>query len=239
MDDSIQRKIELQSPDDLRYLITNVRKAATDSINAAFPPVLDPDGNPIPQEEDELRNEIDKLVNDYITNLFTLSLPSLSINGSLSPPPSPKTLFSHSSSSSSATDFPTEAYEPFDPRKRDKIESLVSQEEDLLRSIAQLKRRVPAATASSFIAATNSQLLSDEEALKVVVERAKEEGLDSGKRALEGMGELDRQGDVEGAYARAVETLGRLKQDMPAVVAKMERARVAGGYVVQKKQTKK
>ncbi|KAK4176498.1 hypothetical protein QBC36DRAFT_213868 [Triangularia setosa] len=236
MDDSIQRKIELQSPDDLRYLITNVREAATDSINAAFPPVLDDDGNPIPQEEDELRNQIDKLVNDYITKTFTLALPSLSINGSLSPPPSPTTLFSSSHFPSSA--HPEEHYEPFDPRKRNKIESLVSQEEDLLRSIAQLKRRVPAATASAFINDTNSQLSSDEAMLQVVIERAREEGLDSGRKALEGMGGLDRQEDVEQSYTRAVDTLGRLKSDMPAVVAKMERARVAGEYVVSK-QTRK
>ncbi|KAK4664962.1 uncharacterized protein QC763_509230 [Podospora pseudopauciseta] len=232
MDDSIQRKIELQSPDDLRYLITNVRKAATDSINAAFPPVLDDEGNPIPQEEDELRNEIDKLVNDYITRLFTLSLPSLSINGSLSAPPSPKTLFS--SDPQDHHNPQTDHYEPFDPRKRDRIESLVSQEEDLLRSIAQLKRRVPAATASAYMTATNSQIATDEEMLSAVLQRAREEGSESGKKALEGMGELDRQEVVEGTYTKAVETLGRLKRDMPAVVAKMERARVAGGYVVGK-----
>lgn len=232
MDDSIQRKIELQSPDDLRYLITNVRKAATDSINAAFPPVLDDEGNPIPQEEDELRNEIDKLVNDYITRLFTLSLPSLSINGSLSAPPSPKTLFS--SDPQDHHNPQTDHYEPFDPRKRDRIESLVSQEEDLLRSIAQLKRRVPAATASAYMTATNAQIATDEEMLSAVLQRAREEGLESGKKALEGMGELDRQEVVEGTYTKAVETLGRLKRDMPAVVAKMERARVVGGYVVGK-----
>ncbi|KAK0721500.1 hypothetical protein B0T21DRAFT_373756 [Apiosordaria backusii] len=234
MDDSIQRKIELQSPDDLRYLITNVRKSATDSINAAFPPVLDDDGNPIPQEEDELRNQIDKLVNDYITKTFTLALPSISINGSLSPPPTPHSLFTPNQNPLS----PEIQYAPFDPRKRDKIESLVSQEEDLLRSIATLKRRVPSATASAFISSTTSQLLADEEALKLVLERAKEEGLDSGRKALEGMGELDRQEDVEGTYNDAVQTLGRIKADMPAVVAKMERARVAGGYVVQKKGKK-
>nr|CDP30046.1 Putative protein of unknown function [Podospora anserina S mat+] len=206
MDDSIQRKIELQSPDDLRYLITNVRKAATDSINAAFPP--------------------------YITRLFTLSLPSLSINGSLSAPPSPKTLFS--SDPQDHHNPQTDHYEPFDPRKRDRIESLVSQEEDLLRSIAQLKRRVPAATASAYMTATNAQIATDEEMLSAVLQRAREEGLESGKKALEGMGELDRQEVVEGTYTKAVETLGRLKRDMPAVVAKMERARVVGGYVVGK-----
>ncbi|KAK4653695.1 hypothetical protein QC762_509230 [Podospora pseudocomata] len=233
MDDSIQRKIELQSPDDLRYLITNVRKAATDSINAAFPPVLDDEGNPIPQEEDELRNEIDKLVNDVLHNPPLHPLPPLPLNKRLPlGPPLPKTLFSPDPQDHHNPQ--TDHYEPFDPRKRDRIESLVSQEEDLLRSIAQLKRRVPAATASAYMTATNAQIATDEEMLSAVLQRAKEEGLESGKKALEGMGELDRQEVVEGTYTKAVETLGRLKRDMPAVVAKMERARVAGGYVVGK-----
>lgn len=54
----VQRKIELQSPDDLAYLITNVRNAAIEHLNEAFPPV-EGDGG-----EDELRNQIELLVNE-------------------------------------------------------------------------------------------------------------------------------------------------------------------------------
>jgi kinetochor protein Mis14/NSL1 len=43
---------------------------------------------------------------------------------------------------------------------------------------------------------------------------------------------LERQDGVEAGFRRAVEGLGRLKREMPSVVAKMERARVAGEYVV-------
>lgn len=46
------------------------------------------------------------------------------------------------------------------------------------------------------------------------------------------VGLLERQDGVEDGFRRAVEGLARLKRDMPAVVAKMERARVAGEYVV-------
>lgn len=55
---SVQRKIELQSPEDLSYLINNVRNAATVRLNEAFPQVEGEDG------EDELRNQIEALVND-------------------------------------------------------------------------------------------------------------------------------------------------------------------------------
>lgn len=53
------RKIELQSAEDFTYLINNVRRAAADSINAAFPPVDGADGH-----GDELRMQIENLVNE-------------------------------------------------------------------------------------------------------------------------------------------------------------------------------
>lgn len=66
MDSSSQRKIELQSPEDLSYLIDNVRRAAADSINAAFPPVEGTEG-----QEDELRVRIEQMVNDvYHPSVF-------------------------------------------------------------------------------------------------------------------------------------------------------------------------
>jgi kinetochor protein Mis14/NSL1 len=59
--DSTHRKIELQSPSDFRYLIDNVRRAAADSINAAFPPVEGADG-----AEDDLRLHIEAMVNEVL-----------------------------------------------------------------------------------------------------------------------------------------------------------------------------
>ncbi|KAG6016875.1 hypothetical protein E4U43_002887, partial [Claviceps pusilla] len=51
-----QRRIELQSPEDLAYLISNVRKAATAHLDEALPRI---DG----QGEDKMREEISALVN--------------------------------------------------------------------------------------------------------------------------------------------------------------------------------
>ncbi|KAK4032757.1 hypothetical protein C8A01DRAFT_50521 [Parachaetomium inaequale] len=232
MDDPAHRRIELQSPEDLTYLIDNVRRAAADSINAAFPPV---DNAPLDGQEDELRNHIEQLVNDYILKTFTLASPNLTINGLPLPANHTSHLLSPQNPSASGSS-PTEPkiqyeYEPFDARKRDRIEQLIAEEEDLLRSIAALKRRVPQATASKWADATRAGIAADEDALSQVCERVAEEGAVSGKKALEGMGPLERQGDVEGRWKGAVEGLGRLKRDMPAAVAKMERARVAAGYV--------
>ncbi|RYC59075.1 hypothetical protein CHU98_g7132, partial [Xylaria longipes] len=82
------RKIELQVPEDLAYLVANVRRAAAARIDEAFPPVDD-------STEDELRTRIEELVNEisswvgddqripgvYITKTFTLAAPNLTING--------------------------------------------------------------------------------------------------------------------------------------------------------------
>ncbi|KAK4143015.1 uncharacterized protein C8A04DRAFT_29240 [Dichotomopilus funicola] len=234
MDDPAHRRIELQSPEDLTYLIDNVRKAAADSINAAFPPV----DNPLDGQEDELRNHIEQLVNDYIFRTFTIASPSLSINGL--PITDPTTFLSSLSRQEGEQYLSAEGqpqvryeYEPFDGRKRDRMEQLISEEEDLLRAIATLKRRAPAAAAGRWAQATETQLATDDAALEAARQRAVEEGAEGGAKTLEGMGPLERQEGVEERFSQAVAGLGRLKRDMPATVAKMERARVAGEYVTR------
>lgn len=67
-----QRKIELQAPDDLAYLVANVRRAAAQRIDEAFPAV---EGA---QDEDELRSRIEELVEKVSRLFFLLSFaPSL------------------------------------------------------------------------------------------------------------------------------------------------------------------
>lgn len=58
-DSSTQRHIELQSSEDLAYLLSNVRRAAKDHLDEAFPPV---EGNA--GEGDDLRIQIERYVND-------------------------------------------------------------------------------------------------------------------------------------------------------------------------------
>ena len=60
------RKIELQSPDDLQYLISNVRRAAHEKIDRDLPPI---------EGEDRMRRRVEDLVQDVL-----LTRPSLSAN---------------------------------------------------------------------------------------------------------------------------------------------------------------
>lgn len=64
-----QRKIELQAPDDLAYLLANVRRAAAQRIDEAFPAV---EGA---QDEDELRSRIERLVDEVCVPSSSSLLP--------------------------------------------------------------------------------------------------------------------------------------------------------------------
>ncbi|KAF5018775.1 hypothetical protein F66182_9225 [Fusarium sp. NRRL 66182] len=206
----VQRKIELQTPDDLSYLIANVRRAAAERLNEAFPVVEGNDG------EDELRNRIEKL---YIDKTFSLAASNLSINGL--PVVADSFL-------SETTAEPDPVYEPFDTRKRRRVADLVTQEEKLLEDVAALKRSVPATAAANQAEQLRDSLKRDDDLLEARKKQLVAEAADVDLNVQL----LERQDGVETGFREAVEGLGRLKRDMPSVVAKMERARVAGEYVV-------
>ncbi|KAH7146359.1 hypothetical protein EDB81DRAFT_794979 [Dactylonectria macrodidyma] len=209
-----QRKIELQSNEDLAYLIANVRRAAAERLNEAFPHVEGEDG------EDELRNKIEELVNEYINKTFSHASPNLTINGLQV---DPESFLAESADGAIDPD-----YEPFDSRKRRRVAELITQEEKLLEDVAALKRSVPATAAATRAEQLSDSLKRDDDALEAHKIQAAAE---AAKVELD-IQVLERQEGVEAGFRKAVEGLGRLKRDMPAVVAKMERARVAGEYVV-------
>ncbi|KPM36270.1 hypothetical protein AK830_g10300 [Neonectria ditissima] len=211
----VQRKIELQSNEDLAYLIANVRRAAAERLNEAFPHVEGNDG------EDELRDKIEELVNEYINKTFALASPNLSINGL----PVASDSFLADAGTGTA---PEPEYEPFDARKRRRVADLITHEEKLLEDVAALKRSVPATVAAAQAERLVDGLKRDDELL----EARQAHAADAAACVQLRVGPLERQDGVEDGFRKAVEGLGRLKRDMPAVVAKMERARVAGEYVV-------
>jgi hypothetical protein len=74
--ETAHRKIELQSPADLTYLIANVSRAAREKIDKHLPPDAAPEG-----QEDEMRKRVETLVDEYIRNVFSGAKSSLSVNG--------------------------------------------------------------------------------------------------------------------------------------------------------------
>ncbi|PFH57611.1 hypothetical protein XA68_14789 [Ophiocordyceps unilateralis] len=213
----VQRKIELQSPEDLTFLVENVKRAARERLDEAFPLV---DGG-----EDELRNRISALVEQFINQTFSLAAPNLSING-LSVP-----------ATALVEQESTTKYEAFDGRKRRRVADLVAAEEKLLEEVAALKRSVPGSVAASHAARLRHLVGRDDQLLQRRVQMQADEFAGRRQLSVLSVAQLDGQQHVELAFRRAVESLARLKRDMPAVVAKMERARVAGEYVVAEKRS--
>ncbi|KFA79071.1 hypothetical protein S40288_08158 [Stachybotrys chartarum IBT 40288] len=214
----VQRRIELQSPEDLTFLVGNVRKAARARVDEAFPHV-----EAAAADDDDLRNQIEALVNEYIDKTFALAAPNLSINGL--PVPSDIT-------SRTAPVTPEPTYEPFDTRKRQRVADLIAQEERLLEEVAALKRSVPARAAAEHAEHLAASLKRDQEALVERVAAA----ADVAAAVDIGLAAPERQTATEAEYRKALEGLARLKRDMPAVVAKMERAKVAGEYVLTERR---
>lgn len=95
-----------------------------------------------------------------------------------------------------------------------------------------MKRSVPGKAAAEQAAHVRDAMTRDEEAVEV---RKREVALRAEGEATLQVDRLERQDGVEVGFKGAIEALGRLKRDMPSVVAKMERARVAGEYVLDAK----
>ncbi|ATY66801.1 Kinetochore Mis14 [Cordyceps militaris] len=228
MDDSEdgQRRIELASDKDFAFLIANVRAAAAEHLHAAFPLQSSSD-------EDSLRNEIEAIVDSYIDRTFSLAAPNLSINGL---PVAPADFFPTTRSSGRKSSLPppaladTVAYEPYDAAKRQRVAELVSEEERLLEQVAAMKRAVPAEAAARVAAQLEEAVARDDAQLQRALDGAAARARHEDDRGLV-LAEMARQDEVEERFRGAVAALGRLKRDMPSVVAKMERARVAGEYV--------
>lgn len=95
---------------------------------------------------------------------------------------------------------------------------------------------MPSRAAAAHAEKLRDGLKADEDALAELRGRVEAEAAaaapEGGGPWLQGVGPLERQEDVETGYRGAVEVLARLKTDMAAMLAKMERARVAGEYVV-------
>ena len=176
----------------------------------------------------------------YIRRAFALAAPNLTINGL---PVDPAPFWDDEDDDDGARtgkkgkkgkkkQAPVEETEPFDTRKRQRVEDLSREEEDLLRDIALLKRRVPAAAVRTLEQALSAQLAADDAATAALEEVLQQQR--AADEAAEAEAEANSQDTTLSAasFSEAVAGLGRLKQAMPATVARMERARVAGDYAV-------
>ncbi|EME42210.1 hypothetical protein DOTSEDRAFT_108692, partial [Dothistroma septosporum NZE10] len=141
------RKIELQSPQDLTYLIANITTHAQQKLSSKLPPDASP----------ELLRRTQQLIDQYIARLVDAAKPSISINGLDATDPSLSSLLE------------TEELDPFDAKLAQRVQSLSAQIESQTLQLANLRRKAPQETAQAFIRSFEKQ--SEEYETKIKEDR--------------------------------------------------------------------
>ena len=118
------------------------------------------------------------------------------------------------------TRFRTEAYEPYDTRLASRLTALANTHNDLILSLATLRRTAPAQAARSFQATYNAHFTGLESQARAEIERL---GKQSEVDNLD-IGKLERLEDVEKTWKRGTQGLLELKSGLTETVAKCERA---------------
>ncbi|KAI9850990.1 MAG: hypothetical protein M1838_004682 [Thelocarpon superellum] len=162
------RKIELQSAEDLRFLIANVKRAAYQKLDLNFPPsaaVLDDDegvadagkrgrgnGN-VKGKEDALRRRVEDLVLDYVRQTFEYAYANITVNGLPAPSLFPSKASTRDGTAGKGSEVDDEVeieYEPFDTELATRVQGLHASIESLTLSTTSLRRTAPADAAAAF-----------------------------------------------------------------------------------------
>ncbi|PQE14371.1 kinetochore mis14 protein [Rutstroemia sp. NJR-2017a BBW] len=212
-----QRRIELQSPDDLSYLIGNVKRAAKERIDKDLPPI---------EGEDAMRKMVEEIVDRYIAQTFHTASLNISINGL---PPSPEFLDSALGYGDVDMVEEKEEHEPFDAGLWEKAKALAIREEELVEQVAALRRGVPGVVVKREVG-WKEVVEGEEKAVGGKIEEVGREDEESGVSL--GKGESwERQGNVRKDWEKGVQGLEGLVRGLPEVGARKERAVKAEEYI--------
>jgi len=210
-----QRKIELQSPEDLTYLIDNVRRAANERIDKDLPPI---------EGEDHMRTQVEELVHGYVSKTFEFASDNITING-LAPPP---TLLSAALKPDAFPGAVIEEHEPFNATLFERAKNLARQEEELIEEIAALRRKMPKKAVDNAKKVYKEGIDEDDKALRDLF--AQMQDMQEADPGIE-MGDVDEEGFAQGTWGNGIAGLERVKRTLPETVAKKERAERAENYV--------
>lgn len=211
-----QRKIELQSPQDLTYLINNVRTAAQQQLDLHLPP------SAVQGDDDAFRIQVNEHVQRYVNDIWKTALPSLSINGLDATPTilAPK--------DSDDADLGESDYEPFDTRLAQRLRDLYVTLEEETTAIAGLRREAPKKATNTYMEALAEAIEADEKDLE-----ARQTALSSEKSI--GISHLDfsNPSEVKQSWDQSRRELEELR-NVTIVKANLERAIRAAGEVEKK-----
>jgi kinetochor protein Mis14/NSL1 len=207
------RKIELQSPEDLRYLLSQAERVALQKVDSRLPPGT---------ADEAERERVKTLVLQYVHATFSLAQPNITINGLPSLP-----LEEYRK--------PVDEYEPFDARLNAQVADMHAKVEQRILDNAKLRRCVPPVVASGFASAVKEEERKEGRLVRGW-EKTVEERVKAAEGDFEAMG-MGAEVDVE-AEKRAREGLTSLKRRFPDVAGKLERAGKAARFVVENAEGK-
>ncbi|KAF1816147.1 hypothetical protein P152DRAFT_427959 [Eremomyces bilateralis CBS 781.70] len=207
------RKIDLQSPADLAYIESNVRRAASQKIDHALPPSAAPEG------EDELRKKVEGLIDEYVRTTFEGVRANVTVNGmdekdGIKP--------------QDQGEAPTLEFEPLDTRLADRIRALESTKESLTTKLADLRRTGPHPVAHTY----QTQLLARREQQDQQLAAQQETMIEDAKGERLALTEPARGEEVAEMWEVGTGGLVELKGGLTETVGRVERAGRVGGHVV-------
>ncbi|RMY42274.1 hypothetical protein D0864_16132 [Hortaea werneckii] len=230
--EAAHRKIELQSPADLTYLIANVSRAAREKIDKHLPPDAAPEG------EDAMRKRVEQLVEEvgmlwsrtshvetnrlrqYIRNTFNAAKNSMSING----------MDSREMDAELAKAQEGEEIEPFDTKLAQRIQNLSAQIEQRTLDLANLRRNAPAETSKRFQDSFAKQM----EDYDTRLQKDEQMKLEEARNTHMEIGEMERLDEMQNAWTKGTEQLQELRTGLGSTVARMEKAEKAVGVLEEK-----
>ncbi|PVH96364.1 hypothetical protein DM02DRAFT_617272 [Periconia macrospinosa] len=233
--DSEHRKIELQSPADLTYITAKIRTLARQKLDLHLPTQADA------TEPDELRTNVENLVDAFVTQVLLGMKANISINGiDVVSRGSNKTggdamdVDGDQGSAGALGNLEdgvveVEEFEPFDDKLRARLGAAVQKRDALVAKISNHRRTTPALAARKFEEQFEHEMrameAAQEEADRYAAEIAGQDGEVVGAEGLK------RQEEVERNWERALEGLERLNKGLPETRARLERCRDVVGYL--------
>ncbi|GAB7346607.1 hypothetical protein MBLNU459_g1748t3 [Dothideomycetes sp. NU459] len=217
--DSAHRKIELQAPADLTYLVNNATRAARAKLDLHFPPSAAPETG-----DDAMKKRVEELVDSYIQATFSAAKSNLAING-LSGADMEATL-----ASSAATG---EELEPYDTRLASRIQSLSAQIEALTLQLATARRDAPRKAAEAY----NARVAREQEQFAQARQRAEKQRVEEATTTAgvaTGAEEVLRWEEMRAAWTKGTTTLGTVKDGIGGTTARLVRAQQAARFLESK-----
>jgi len=212
--EAAHRKIELQSPADLTYLIANVSRAAREKIDKHLPPDAAPEG------EDAMRKRVEQLVEEYIRNTFNAAKNSMSING----------MDSREMDAELAKAQEGEEIEPFDTKLAQRIQNLSAQIEQRTLDLANLRRNAPGETSKRFQHSFAKQTEDNDTRLQ----KDEQTKLDEARNTHMEIEDMERLDEMQNAWTKGTEQLQELRTGLGSTVARMQKAEKAVGVLEER-----